>query len=283
MPTSLDPTFHGFVETTMDTLLLFEACRQNLLPKVTRRLQDRERKELVASGTVFIFDEKESGKYRDLFFIYAVRNARGALTLLVSIRLPLSWSSHPLPQNVLTSYFSLSICVFRYSPPAGIKRWTDGLLWSPSRILGNFLVYREIDKRSPIVDKRQQTVEHSAPTSTAERLKERALVGSLTNSYKFKKNGLIKKTMSIVVNGSTQHMISYYNKEDVASGRLQSPRSIPMLANLDISADFLQRQNFRIPLHVEASGMSDRASTSPTMSSGMFMSVRVFLHHFLDY
>ncbi|KAM3583254.1 Global transcription regulator sge1 [Umbelopsis sp. WA50703] len=212
MPTSLDPTFHGFVETTMDTLLLFEACRQNLLPKVTRRLQDRERKELVASGTVFIFDEKESG----------------------------------------------------------IKRWTDGLLWSPSRILGNFLVYREIDKRSPIVDKRQQTVEHSAPTSTAERLKERALVGSLTNSYKFKKNGLIKKTMSIVVNGSTQHMISYYNKEDVASGRLQSPRSIPMLANLDISADFLQRQNFRIPLHVEASGMSDRASTSPTMSSAYY-------------
>lgn len=62
MPPSLDATFHGFVETTMDTLLLFEACRQNLLPKITRRLQDRERKELVVSGTVFIFDEKESGK-----------------------------------------------------------------------------------------------------------------------------------------------------------------------------------------------------------------------------
>ena len=23
---------------------------------------------------------------------------------------------------------------------SGIKRWTDGLVWSPSRILGNFLV-----------------------------------------------------------------------------------------------------------------------------------------------
>ncbi|KAH8554028.1 Gti1/Pac2 family-domain-containing protein [Umbelopsis sp. PMI_123] len=208
---SLDPTFHGFVETTMDTLLLFEACRQGLLPKVTRRLQDRERKDLVVSGTVFIFDERESG----------------------------------------------------------IKRWTDGLLWSPSRILGNFLVYREIDKRSPIVDKRQQSVDSTAPTSTAERLKERALVGSLTNSYKFKRNGLIKKTMSIVVNGSTQHMISYYNKEDVASGRLQSPRTIPMLANLEVSPEFLQRQNFRIPLHVETSGViNDRTSTSPTSSNG---------------
>lgn len=135
-------------------------------------------------------------------------------------------------------------------------------------------MYREIDKRSPIVDKRQQSVDPSAPTSTAERLKERALVGSLTNSYKFKRNGLIKKTMSIVVNGSTQHMISYYNKEDVASGRLHCPRSIPMLANLEVSPEFLQRQNFRIPLHVETSGViTDRTSTSPTLSTGEFNDV----------
>lgn len=60
---SLEPTFHGFVETTTDTLLLFEACRQGILPKVTRRLQDRERKDLVVSGTVFIFDERESGMH----------------------------------------------------------------------------------------------------------------------------------------------------------------------------------------------------------------------------
>ena len=26
---------------------------------------------------------------------------------------------------------------------SGIKRWTDGLVWSPSRILGNFLVSHE--------------------------------------------------------------------------------------------------------------------------------------------
>lgn len=51
------------------------------MPKVTRRLRDDERK-LVRSGQVFVFDERESG----------------------------------------------------------IKRWTDGLLWSPSRILWNFLV-----------------------------------------------------------------------------------------------------------------------------------------------
>jgi len=30
---------------------------------------------------------------------------------------------------------------------SGIKRWTDSFFWSPSRILGNFLLYRETEKR----------------------------------------------------------------------------------------------------------------------------------------
>lgn len=54
-------TFHGFIESTTDTLLVFEACRQGILPKINRRLQERERG-AVKSGTVFVFDEKESGK-----------------------------------------------------------------------------------------------------------------------------------------------------------------------------------------------------------------------------
>ena len=30
---------------------------------------------------------------------------------------------------------------------SGIRRWNDGIVWSPSRILGNFLVYRELNRR----------------------------------------------------------------------------------------------------------------------------------------
>lgn len=56
----INATFHGFVETTTDALLLFEACHQGVLPKISRRLQERERGS-IKSGTVFIFDEKESG------------------------------------------------------------------------------------------------------------------------------------------------------------------------------------------------------------------------------
>jgi hypothetical protein len=54
-------TFHGYIDTTQDVLLVFEACRRGLLPRVNRRLQEKERK-LIQSGTVFVFDEKESGK-----------------------------------------------------------------------------------------------------------------------------------------------------------------------------------------------------------------------------
>ncbi|KAF8931056.1 hypothetical protein BGZ58_007839 [Dissophora ornata] len=196
---SIVESFHGYIETTQDTLLIFEACRRGLLPRICRRLQEKERR-IVQSGTVFVFDERESG----------------------------------------------------------IKRWTDGLVWSPSRILGNFLVYRELDKRnsgkkdsSPI--DRASRSSSSDPESAIEKNKERALVGSLTNSYRFKKNGLIKKTMSIVVNGVSQHMISYYSKDDVLSGKLRTPSSCPELASLEISPEFLMKQNFRIPPTVEQS------------------------------
>ncbi|KAG0354250.1 hypothetical protein BG005_006636 [Podila minutissima] len=211
---SIVETFHGYIETTQDTLLIFEACRRGLLPRICRRLQEKERR-IVQSGTVFVFDERESG----------------------------------------------------------IKRWTDGLVWSPSRILGNFLVYRELDKRnagkkdaSPI--DRASRSSSSDNESAIEKNKERALVGSLTNSYRFKKNGLIKKTMSIIVNGVSQHMISYYSKDDVLAGKLRTPSSVPELAGLEISPEFLMKQNFRIPPTVEQS--YDAGNHSPRTPIGAF-------------
>lgn len=87
-PPALDPPFRGYIDTTLDALLVLEAARRGMIPRVTRRLIERERG-MIQSGSVFVFDEHESG----------------------------------------------------------IKRWTDGLIWSPSRILNNFLVYRQQDKR----------------------------------------------------------------------------------------------------------------------------------------
>ncbi len=100
---------------------------------------------------------------------------------------------------------------------SGIKRWTDGFFWSPSRILGNFLLYRETEKRGaghrgarndadqgdtasvegPAVAKSEgQTLSRPRGETTRlgiDRQRERSLVGSLTNSYKFKSGGMMKK------------------------------------------------------------------------------------------
>jgi hypothetical protein len=54
-------SFHGFIETTQDVLLIFEGCRRGLLPRICRRLQERERK-MIRSGSVFVFDQRESGR-----------------------------------------------------------------------------------------------------------------------------------------------------------------------------------------------------------------------------
>jgi hypothetical protein len=53
-------TFHGYLENTTDTLLIIEACRNGLLPTVTRRLFDNERG-VIKSGTIIVFNETETG------------------------------------------------------------------------------------------------------------------------------------------------------------------------------------------------------------------------------
>jgi hypothetical protein len=46
--------------------------------------------------------------------------------------------------------------VFIYEENAsGIKRWTDGVTWSPSRIMNNFLVYRELNEPFPAGEKKK--------------------------------------------------------------------------------------------------------------------------------
>ncbi|KAH7906671.1 Gti1/Pac2 family-domain-containing protein [Hygrophoropsis aurantiaca] len=236
-----EPPWSGWIETTGDALLILEAARRGLIPRVTRRLVDSERK-MITSGSVFVFDEDESG----------------------------------------------------------IKRWTDGFFWSPSRILGNFLLYRETDKRGaghrgvrsdPASDLNEhsqynvdgvrlegQTLSRPKGDSSSlgvDRHRERVLVGSLTNSYKFKSDGLMKKTFSLTIGGVSQHLISYYKVEDVEQGRLRSPSSLPELASLDISPEYLDKTHFRNPPKVEIGvdgvpryrGEADDIDTAPSLLS----------------
>lgn len=156
------PTYIGYIKSAHDAILMLSACDlpsdasspkspQNTplqtkpVPpprRVTRRLLDAERADMVSSGCVFAWDEKE----------------------------------------------------------AGMKRWTDGRVWSASRVSGCFLTYRELEAR-----KKSNNATHDGPTS---------------NQYK--PEGLIKQSFSITTaSGRKLHVISYFTKRDVREGRLR--------------------------------------------------------------
>ncbi|KAI8364156.1 Gti1/Pac2 family-domain-containing protein [Radiomyces spectabilis] len=92
---------------------------------------------------------------------------------------------------------------------AGMRRWTDGRTWSPSRVLGSFLTYRELDtKRRP-----------RRPSS----------------SCSYKSGGLIKQSFSICTATNQKiHLISYYTKADIAAGRLTQPSQHPLLSHIKV-------------------------------------------------
>ncbi|KAK4497917.1 hypothetical protein PRZ48_010572 [Zasmidium cellare] len=56
-------TYQGHVRTPADAIILFEACRIGLLPRVQRRLSEKERQS-IKSGSVFVWDEREAGMRR---------------------------------------------------------------------------------------------------------------------------------------------------------------------------------------------------------------------------
>lgn len=56
-------TFHGHVRTQLDAIILFEACRMGIIPRIRRRLSERERLQ-IKSGNIYVWDEGEAGMRR---------------------------------------------------------------------------------------------------------------------------------------------------------------------------------------------------------------------------
>ncbi len=54
------PPFIGYVESTVNALRLIHAARQGVIPRITRRLNDTERRTMIKSGAVFVFSVDES-------------------------------------------------------------------------------------------------------------------------------------------------------------------------------------------------------------------------------
>lgn len=112
---------------------------------------------------------------------------------------------------------------------SGIKRWTDGIYWSPSRVLNSFILYRELDDGEKGAKKRERLIPSGDRTSNHQEPAESALYGSLIDSYPFKRDGLMKKTFSMKIGEQCWRLVSYYRPEDVRLGHVQSPSQDPAL------------------------------------------------------
>jgi hypothetical protein len=214
------PTWQGFLDTTKDAMTVVEAALQGRLSHISRRPHDKERAEMLTSGTVLVYEENASG----------------------------------------------------------IKRWTDAVHWSPSRVMNNCLIYRQLvralkpeEKKTalnPSCGTKRKRKESTGPTITktgdhinnsddefenpsfdagesdptnkvyanyAQNLtpdQQRRFCGSLIDSYEFKEGGLMKKTISVKYQGTHHHVISYYSLEDVVSGKLKRPFQDEKLADI---------------------------------------------------
>ncbi|TPX38042.1 hypothetical protein SmJEL517_g00049 [Synchytrium microbalum] len=150
-------TYHGYIHTARDALLLLEGCRVGRL----RLVPDRQSGACIRSGAVFVWNEEESG----------------------------------------------------------IKRWTDGRQWTPSRISGCFLIYQELTAQGNLDSKSSRA--------------------SAATSFSIKEGGLIKRGMSVVTADKVKmHLVSYFTREDVAAKALISPSEDPALRDVVIAPEY---------------------------------------------
>ncbi|KAJ3382428.1 hypothetical protein HDU84_004281 [Entophlyctis sp. JEL0112] len=95
-----------------------------------------------------------------------------------------------------------------------LKRWKDGLQWSPSRSYGQFLLYRQVGKMDRSCDAEESAVHAEALNIPG--VDPRYAQSSLKDGTQIVKNGLTKRSITVTgSDGSIYRVISYYNRNDV--------------------------------------------------------------------
>ncbi|KAI1004747.1 hypothetical protein K3495_g3469 [Podosphaera aphanis] len=95
-------------------------------------------------------------------------------------------------------------------------------------------------------DGQPNTNSHIANSLTKET--ERSLIGSLVDSYGFKEEGLVKKTVSVTVGGVSHHLVSYYTVADVMNHKFTTPSKDSRFQNVIPRPELISKQNFRTPI-----------------------------------
>ena len=100
----------------------------------------------------------------------------------------------------------------------------------------------------PLEGSRKRTISYPPLLNTGSSSSNSSLSGGSKRKFAFKENGLIKKTISITIQGHAHHLICYYSKRDHAQGTLPGTGWQELHATLDtveIPPDLLTNQSFR--------------------------------------
>ncbi|OLY81941.1 cAMP-independent regulatory protein pac2 [Smittium mucronatum] len=259
-------TYNGHIENLRDAVLIFEACRVGALQTVPRRLNDDERRN-IKSGSVFVWNEKESGirrwtdrfnwsasKTSDDFLVYSewslprrksaksISDAHG-LNSSVSNELdfkPVFFRGY-LPEDTLDftnknhqtkqnkpQKFSLSIPSSQSI--SGLVK--DVHLQDSSaqhdRGFRNTSFLANENRQHYMAEKR--SISLNLNETNLSRFIDRPRHKKKTPSQigKELENGLIKKTISIVdLLGNKNHLVCYYSQSDLRNGSLITPSNDP--------------------------------------------------------
>ena len=119
---------------------------------------------------------------------------------------------------------------------AGLRRWTDGKLWSASRVSGNFLTYREMEGKRGDGSVSQSLASGEVKTleiTLGSYEEQGAGMDECPAGYQYKPDGLIKQSFSITTSaGRHLHLISYYSRSHPSTASLQQPTTDPVLRHI---------------------------------------------------
>ncbi|KAI8616164.1 Gti1/Pac2 family-domain-containing protein [Chytriomyces sp. MP71] len=123
----------------------------------------------------------------------------------------LSMDKAPIDFAQIMTIRSGSVVVFEESS----KRWRDGRRWSPSRVHGPFLLYREVEPTASRPAPRKVKPTHIMDTRIPG-LEPTYSVKTLKPNTQLVEDGLTKKTITLKgSDGRTYRVISYYARQDV--------------------------------------------------------------------
>ncbi|KAJ3377867.1 hypothetical protein HDU84_008131 [Entophlyctis sp. JEL0112] len=124
-----------------------------------------------------------------------------------------------------------------------LKRWKDGLQWSPSRSYGHFLLYRQvrqIDNSTTAGESILHTESLNIPG-----VDPRFAQSSLKDGMQIMENGLTKRSITVKgSDGCVYRVISYYNRKDIldsAGLATRRPANDPEINSVSAKNGFIGR------------------------------------------